>query len=195
MNPTRRYDLSEESDRYYRTRLRLGRWPCGGVFLGLAALLVDRVAVQPPDPVLIPVYVAAAALEGLLFVLAFVYAVPTPTSVVVSVGVVTFWTGDRKPLPVSFSQLPFRFRMLERVAAPTGVRTETVFDPGLFAVVGLRRIPLNRSAYDAIANELARAGVVPTVRRDSSLSFGDWKVSDYRTGTSQIKSPGIRIQH
>ncbi len=172
-------DLSRLSDRYYRDQLRLARWTCSGGIVVLGGVVIGRLTLAGIEPALVPVYVAIAALEGFLLSIALLYAVPGPIELAVTEGSVTFTYKSGRVRSIGTRGPTFRFRLLERVVPPTGRRRKVRDEPGFFFVKGLSRIPLTQPAFDAITEELARAGVTPMVRQKSNRYEGVWRIREY----------------
>jgi len=173
------FDLSQVSEQFYRDQLRLARWTCGGGFIVLAGVVIGRLALVGIELNLVPIYIAIAALEGLLLSIAFWYAVRGPVELSVAAGSIAFSYRGGRVRRIDTNKKPSRFLLLERVVPPTSTRIRTKPGPGLFLVTGLTRIPLTRAAFDAITSEMARAGFTHGVRRRSSTYEGDWQINDY----------------
>jgi hypothetical protein len=174
------FDLSVLSEQYYRERLRFGRWVLSGAFILVASLIVGRLVVTGPQSQLLPLILGMGALEGVLGVFAFHYALPGPVYVKVSKGSVMFGYRKGRVRVIVSQKLQTRFKLVERLAPPTASRFRAEHTPGFFAEIGIVKFPLTRPAFEAISTELASSGTVPEERRRSDPHYGDWRILDYR---------------
>jgi hypothetical protein len=174
-----RFDISPETETYYRNQLRLPRFLVLGTFVVIAALLTFRIALSGNTPSLEPIYFGGVFLEGMLFVFGFQIAVPGPTDVIIADGRISFvWKGGRS-WSIDARNLRSRVRLQEQVAPPTATQMPVKDRPDLFLSTRLRRIPLARPAYDAILAEL-RGGT--SVRRNiihADPHLGQWQVIEF----------------
>jgi hypothetical protein len=171
--------VADVNDRYYATQLRPVRWLCGGVFVGLLALLAVRIEVDGIQASLEPGYLTVGFLEGFLLAVLLRYATPGPARLEISDGLIRFVYGNGRSLNVALTRGRARLRLAERVEGPEAKDSRTDDGALYFALVGARRIALTPLAFDMISKALARAGFSFRARDSGDPAKVTWRVREY----------------
>lgn len=174
------FDLADVSRKYYREHLRLGRWVGTAGFLFIVSLIAVSLATAGPNAQPPALFFGFAILAGAFAYGAFVYAVPGPTELVVRRGSLDFRFKSGKVRHLATRPLRVRVKLVERVGPPTAARFRVDDDPGLFADIGIRRVPLTKPALDAISEELTASGNSRVETRRSDPHIGDWRILSFR---------------